>query len=143
MRLFILPMVSVLIALATPGCRSEPSDDSSAQSAAISVGRVEVQPGVLAVDARMLRAFDGLTEVRVQLVNTTASTVSWPTLRDADVSLNRPAGTALLRTDSPGRRKPIVIPARSSALVSFLFDSSALDATTLMLFGHRVAMARS
>lgn len=141
MRLTISLTVSVLLAL--PGCQSERQEGTQAQQAAVSIGEVEVQPGVFAGSAQLSRAHDGLTEVRIRFVNRTSSPVRWTRIADVEVVLHRPAGTASVRSDSPGRSKPIYIPAQSSALVSFLFDADAVDGKTVSIFGRRLPVERA
>jgi len=136
----------ILVSLALfAGCRSESPDASvlASQRAAISKGEVEIQPGVIVADAHIARAFDGLTAVRLRLINRTGAAVQWSSLRDVDVGLARPAGRALLTANSPGRVKPIVVPAGSEARITLLFEADALDGTALTLFGRAIALARS
>lgn len=126
------------------GCRSEPAGlpEIASHSAAVTKSEIEITKGVVATDVELSRAFDGLTQVRVRFVNRTAAPVQWSAIRDVDVALTRPLGRALLTAGSPGKVKPIIVPARSEARVTFLFDAEALDATSLSLFGRTIALGR-
>lgn len=125
------------------GCDSRVPEPELGKAAAAVESTKDILPGLDVLDLRIARAFDGSTEVRVVLFNSTLEPIAYSRLSDADVSLQRPGGLALLRANSPGKAKPLVIPARSTARVSFLFDASAIDATSFSLFGRKLTPVKS